>query len=33
MVMAGDPFENGFESDGCRYVQDGRATGFVTRLA
>jgi len=22
---------NGFESDGCRYVQDGRATGFVTR--
>jgi len=28
--MVGDPFENGFESDGCRYVQDGRTIGFVT---
>src|ERR1700738_3542728 len=31
MVMVGDPFERFQKSDGCRSVQDGRATGFVTR--
>jgi hypothetical protein len=30
MVMVGDPFETGFESDGCRCIQNGPAIAFVT---
>jgi hypothetical protein len=30
MVMVGDPFETGFESDGCRSIQNGPAIAFVT---
>jgi hypothetical protein len=30
MVMVGDPFETGFESDGCRSTHNGPAIAFVT---
>jgi hypothetical protein len=30
MVMVGDPFEIGFERDGCRSIQNGLAIPFVT---
>jgi hypothetical protein len=30
MVMVGDPFEAGYESDGCRSVHIGPAIPFVT---
>jgi hypothetical protein len=30
MVMVGDPFETGFERDGCRSIQNGLAIPFVT---
>jgi hypothetical protein len=30
MEVMGRSFESGFESDECRYVQDGRAMAFVT---
>jgi hypothetical protein len=30
MVMVDDPFETGFESDGCRSIHNGPAIAFVT---
>jgi hypothetical protein len=30
MEVMGRSFKSGFESDECRYVQDGRAIAFVT---
>jgi hypothetical protein len=29
--LVGDPFETGFESDGCRSIHDAPAIPFVTR--